>query len=90
MLDRASVGKYRNWVPKIDDCKKFWRPNFEGRPQFTQISTINLYRFVKIRHDILIQCHGNYMEMKKFNFMLEIDILRNSSQKDLGALRGAF
>ena len=35
---------------------------------------------INIRHDILIQCHGNYMGMKKFNYMLEIDILRNSSQ----------
>ena len=30
------------------------------------------------------------MEMKKFNHMLEIDILRNSSQNVLGILRGAF
>ena len=30
------------------------------------------------------------MEMKKFNYMLEINVLRNSSQKSLGALRGAF
>ena len=30
------------------------------------------------------------MEMIKFNYMLKIDILRNSSQKDLGVLRGAF
>ena len=29
------------------------------------------------------------MEMKKFNFILEIDILRKFS-KDLGVLRGAF
>ena len=27
---------------------------------------------------------------KKSNYMLEIDILRNSSQKNLGVLRGAF
>ena len=30
------------------------------------------------------------MEMKKFNYMLKNDILRNSSQKILGVLRGAF
>ena len=30
------------------------------------------------------------MEIKKFNYMLEVDILRNSSQKSLGVLRGAF
>ena len=34
--------------------------------------------------------HGNYMMMKKFNDMLEIDILRNSSQKNLGVLMVAF
>ena len=48
-----------------------------------------MYKFVKIRHDILIQCHGNKMEMKKFNYILEIDILRNSSQIVLGVLKGA-
>ena len=30
------------------------------------------------------------MMMKKFNDKLEIDILRNSSQKNLGVLMGAF
>ena len=30
------------------------------------------------------------MEMEKFKYLLEIDILRNSSQKNLGVLRGAF
>ena len=30
------------------------------------------------------------MKMRIFNYMLEIDILRNSSQKDLGVLDGAF
>ena len=48
-----------------------------------------MYEFIKIRHNILIQCNGNYMEMKKFNCMLEIDILRNFSQKN-GCLRVAF
>ena len=28
--------------------------------------------------------------VKIFNYMLEIDVLRNSSQKVLGVLRGAF
>ena len=30
------------------------------------------------------------MEMKKFNYMPKIDILRNSSQNYLGVLRGDF
>ena len=45
------------------------------------------YKFIKIRHDILIQCHWIHMEMEKFKYMLEIDILRNSSQKNWGVLR---
>ena len=49
-----------------------------------------MYEFIKIRHDILIQCHGSYMEMEKINYMLEIDILRNTSLNFLGVLRGAF
>ena len=49
-----------------------------------------MYIFIKIRLNIPIQCQGNYMEMKKFNYMLEIEILRNSSQKNLGVLRRAF
>ena len=37
---------------------------------------------------LCIQCHAIYVIMKKFYYMLETDILRNSSQKDLSVLRG--
>ena len=77
-------------MPEIGSCKILGRPNFEGGSQYTHISTINMYKFIKIRHDIIKQCHGNYEEMIKFNYKLEIEILRNSPQKDLGVLRGAF
>ena len=40
-----------------------------------------MHTFINIRHDILLQCHVNYMEMKRVYHILEIDILRNSSQK---------
>ena len=30
------------------------------------------------------------MEMRRFNYMLEIDIFRNSPPKNLGVLRSAF
>ena len=30
------------------------------------------------------------MEMKKLNYMLEIDVLRNSSQNSYGDLKGDF
>ena len=49
-----------------------------------------MYKFIKIRHDIIQQCHGNYKEMKKFNHKLEIEIFRNSTLKHLGVLRGSF
>ena len=67
-------------MPKIDNFENFGSPNFLGGPQYIQISTIKMYKLIKIRQDILIQCHWNYMEMEKFKYMLEIDILRNSSQ----------
>ena len=28
---------------------------------YTKISTKNMYRFIKIRYNILIKCHENYM-----------------------------
>ena len=49
-----------------------------------------MYKFIKIRLDIITQCHGNYKEMKKINYKLEIEIFRNSTQKNLGVLRGSF
>ena len=77
-------------MPKIGSCKIFGRPNFEGGSQYTHFSTINMYKFIKLRHDIIKQCHGNYKEMKKFNYKLEIEIFRNSAQNILGVLRGSF
>ena len=47
-----------------------------------------MYKFIKIRQDIIKQCHGNYKEMKKFNY--KIEIFRNSTLKNLGVLRGSF
>ena len=49
-----------------------------------------MYKFIKMMHDIIKQCHGNSKEMKKFNYKLEIEIFRNFTQKYLGVLRGAF
>ena len=49
-----------------------------------------MYKFIKIRHDIIKQCHGNYKEMKNFNYKLEIEIFRNSTQNNLGVLKVFF
>ena len=69
---------------------KFWGAKFLRRTTIYSDFNHKHYKFIKIRHDILIQCHGNYMKMKKLKYLFEIDILRNSSQKNLGVLRGAF
>ena len=49
-----------------------------------------MYIFIKMRHDIPIQSHGNYMMMKKFNYMFEIDILRKFPHKKIGCPEGCF
>ena len=49
-----------------------------------------MYILIKIRHNILIQYHGIWIEVKKkSNQMLEFDIFRNSSQRNMGVMRGA-
>ena len=61
-------------------CPKLAISNVKGVPfflveaQYTQISTINMHKMIEIRHTILIQCHGNYIVMTKFSYMLEIDM----------------
>ena len=47
-------------------------------------------KFIKIRHDVIKQCPGNCKEIQKYNYKLEIEIFRNSTQKNLGVLRGSF
>ena len=49
-----------------------------------------MYFLNEVKHNVHIQCHGNYIELKMFNYMLEIDILRNSSQMFGGVLKGDF
>ena len=38
---------------------------FKGLPHYTQLSTIIMHLIIELRHDIVIQCHGNCIEMKK-------------------------
>ena len=45
-----------------------------------------MYLLLEIKHAVLIQCYGNHIEVKKFNYTLEIDLKRNSSQTFLGVL----
>ena len=74
-------------MSKIDNCENFGRFIFQGRSQYTQITTINMYLLIKTKHSILKLYHWNYIEVRKISYMLEIDIFRNSSQRNLGVLR---
>ena len=49
-----------------------------------------MYLLIEIRHDIVVQCMGIILRWRNFNYMVEIDLLRNDSQKYLGDLRGDF
>ena len=73
---------------KIGNWQIFGHPIFQGRPQYTQITTIHMYLLVGIRHNILTQCHGIFFfKFENFNYnMLEIDDSRNLSPKSLVVL----
>ena len=66
-----------------------WVSNFASGTTIYYNFNINMYKLIEIRHNILIQCHGNYIMIKKYNYMLEIHLLKIPHIKNLGILRGA-
>ena len=60
----GSLPGFRNWVPKIGNCKTFGCPIFQRRPEYIQITTINMY-LLEIRHTILMICRGIYIWARK-------------------------
>ena len=77
-------------MPKLVVVKFLGVQIFKGYHNILIFQPKNMYKFIKIRHDVIKQYQGNYKEMKKFNYKLEIEIFRNSTPKDLGVLRGCF
>ena len=64
-VDNLSRGLSQNLEtgrPKLAIVKFLGVQIFKGDHS---ISNIKMYEFTKISHNILIQCHGSYMEMKK-------------------------
>ena len=51
---------------------------------------MNMYLLNEIKCNAHIHSYGNYIEVKKSNYMymLEIEIFKNSSQKLLGVQKG--
>ena len=64
--------------PKLTIVKLFGVHIFKGDHNILRFQPLNMYKSIKRRHNILIQCYGIYTEMKKFYYMLKIDILINS------------
>ena len=64
-------------MAEVGNCKILGRPIFQGKIQHAQITTINMCLHIEIMLYILIQSHQKYIEVKKFNYVLEIGILRN-------------
>ena len=56
LYQSGSLPGFRNWVPEFDYCKISGRPISQWRPKY---ATINMHLLIEIRHDILLQCHGN-------------------------------
>ena len=77
-------------MSNIDNFEILGRPIFQGRLQCTKMTIINMYLLIEIGHNFHIKCHGDHIEMKKENYMLEIDPYRNSSRKNLGVPKGHF
>ena len=45
---------------------KFWGILFQGRPQSTQITIINMHLLIEIGHNSVIQRHGYYIKLENF------------------------
>ena len=74
--------EFRKWVPKISNLEILGRPIFQGRPIYSDYNHEHIFIFIpiEIRHNIILQYHGNYSEVKLI-YMLELDILKYYSQK---------
>ena len=55
--------------------------------RYILITTTNLYLLIVEKwHNILIQYHMNYIKVQNCSYMLEKDVLRNTSQKEWGGI----
>ena len=50
-----------HWLFKIDNCKTFGPSIFQGRQRYTEVTIINMYLLIEIKHNIIIQYHGVYI-----------------------------
>ena len=75
-------------MPKIGICNFLGVQFFKGNPNILTDYNHVLSYLKKVYYPYTMpwEC----IEMTKFNYMLEIDISRNSSQENLGSLKGVF
>ena len=48
-LESLTKPGFRNWEPKIGNCKILGCPFFQGRPQYTHITNINKYLLNEVK-----------------------------------------
>ena len=53
----------------------------ENLLSYIQITSICMYVPIEKRNNNLMQCHGIYIKVNVFNYLLENDICRNPPQK---------
>ena len=75
--------------PQLIIVKCFEGSIFPMKPQNTQTTIINKYLLIK--HNVDLQYHGNYIEVKGEKIILCLKLtLRNFSHKSFGVLKGDF
>ena len=83
------------WVPSDEySCGRILSHLIFGVSYFSRETTRcsdhnheHVFTYWNKAYYLLIQYHWNYIQVKKLNYMLQIDILRNSSQKNWVVLR---
>ena len=73
-------------MPYICNLYIFGHPIFQGQPPCTSITIINMYLFIQIRKNILVQCHGIYVGVK----LIQLYVLKMAFHKFLGVLKVDF
>ena len=77
-------------MPKIGNYDILGHSIFQGKPNILRLQLYIYVLPIEIRHNVHMQYHGNYIEVKIINYMLEFDTLRNFPQKQIGSPKGCF
>ena len=77
-----------HWLFKIDNCKTFGPSIFQGRQRYTEVTIINMYLLIEIKHNIIIQYHEVYIEVEKLQLYVCNWHFKKLLPKQFGFLEG--